>query len=276
MDGDALKQMLLQALQGKRDTPPMSSGAPVEVPFERNGVSVKLPSQRSNSDPCFGVPRTSSDDGCFLGQNAKAAMSTVAGLAAQAPPPIARLPLQVLAPVSSAPTAAAESTAPATPDAYPFHVQLHELELKHRLGHGSSGSTYLANFKGGKVAVKVANSDLASMESWRHEVSVLAQLRHPNLIRCLAAVEAPPSFCLVLEYCDGGDVGAALQKPTPPRFFFRIAKGVASACDYLHQVGYMHSRWCQAFPPALRTAPPIIRPPGTAHRLEAAPAHPKA
>ena len=95
-------------------------------------------------------------------------------------------------------------------------------------------------YKGSEVAVKVANSDRCSVESWRTELAVLTQLRHPSLICCLACVEAPLSFGLVLEYCDGGDVCEALRRPTPPGFFLRVAKGVASAAAYLHQAGYMH------------------------------------
>ena len=107
-------------------------------------------------------------------------------------------------------------------------VRLDELEMKHALGHGescmprsspnakvckalflpsfsgSAGSAFLATYKGNEVAVKVANSDRGSVESWRTELAALTQLRHPNLICCLACVEAPLSFGLVLEYCDGG------------------------------------------------------------------------
>lgn len=143
-------------------------------------------------------------------------------------------------------------------------VRLEELQMMHALGEGercmhgaflpectqytiphtpvsgSAGSTFLAMYQGRKVAVKVANSDRCSVESWRTELAVLTQLRHPSLICCLACVEAPLSFGLVLEYCDGGDVGEALKRPTPPGFFLRVAKGVASAAAYLHQAGYMH------------------------------------
>ena len=58
----------------------------------------------------------------------------------------------------------------------------------------------MAMYRGSKVAVKVANSDRCSVESWRTELAVLTQLRHPNLICCLACVEAPLSFGLVLEF----------------------------------------------------------------------------
>mmetsp|Transcript_44021 Transcript_44021/g.129701 ORF Transcript_44021/g.129701 Transcript_44021/m.129701 type:complete len:240 (+) Transcript_44021:538-1257(+) len=56
----------------------------------------------------------------------------------------------------------------------------------------------------------------------------------------MGAVVEPPTLCLVLQYCPGGDVGRALQKPTPAGFTMRVAHGVAAGMSYLHRRGIMH------------------------------------
>ena len=59
------------------------------------------------------------------------------------------------------------------------------------------------------VAVKVASAGAGSLEQWRMEVHALASLDHPNVVRYLGYVASPPNFCLVLEFCEGGDLFAA-------------------------------------------------------------------
>jgi len=47
-------------------------------------------------------------------------------------------------------------------------------------------------------------------------------------------------YCLVLEYCDGGDLSVALASNTPPKFFTNVSAGVANGIFYLHKMKYMH------------------------------------
>jgi len=101
--------------------------------------------------------------------------------------------------------------------------------------------TYLASWHGATVAVKIATPCVSGRESWRAEVRALTRLHHPNVVRCMGTVVAPPTYCLVLEYCDGGDVRQALLKGgTPPGFFWRVAEGVANGMAYLHRKGVLH------------------------------------
>lgn len=53
-------------------------------------------------------------------------------------------------------------------------------------------------------------------------------------------VQEQLTYCVVLEYCDGGDLHQALQRPTPPGFFLRVAGGVATGLAFLHGRGIMH------------------------------------
>ncbi|KAK2993320.1 hypothetical protein RJ640_006808, partial [Escallonia rubra] len=44
------------------------------------------------------------------------------------------------------------------------------------------------------------------------EISILSNIRHPNIIRLFEAIETEDRIYLVLEYCDGGDLAAYLHR----------------------------------------------------------------
>eukprot|EP00962_Isochrysis_galbana_P020801 scaffold6107_cov130-Isochrysis_galbana.AAC.10 len=144
---------------------------------------------------------------------------------------------------AAGPAAAADRTTSAEDEGEPaWRIELHELLFEHRIGEGGSGATYLAEWNGAQVAVKVAGGSGASrwLESWRAEVSALTQLRHPNVVEYLGCVVEPPTYCLVLEYCPGGDLYAALRRPTPPGLAAGVLRGVAAGMTYLHSRRYIH------------------------------------
>jgi hypothetical protein len=123
-----------------------------------------------------------------------------------------------------------------------WRILLHELLFEHRIGEGGSGATYLAEWNGAQVAVKVAGGGGSSrwLEAWRAEVAALTQLRHPNFVEYLGCVVEPPTYCLVLEYCPGGDLYAALRRPTSPGLAAGVLRGVAAGMAYLHSRRYIH------------------------------------
>jgi len=123
-----------------------------------------------------------------------------------------------------------------------WEIDLYEIEFRQRIGRGLGGTTYLAKWSGQQVAVKVsANTDLG-LEGWYTEVHSLKRLHHPNVIRLLGAVynPSPQTYGLVLEYCNSGDLSKALQRPTPPNFFWKIADDVANGMGYLHRKQILH------------------------------------
>jgi len=109
-----------------------------------------------------------------------------------------------------------------------------------KIGAGSAGTTYVAHWNGARVAVKVAGCNASSMDSWRSEVDALTRLRHPNVVQYIGCVISPPTYCLVLEFCDAGDLYRALRMPTPPGLLLRVARAVATGMAYLHKRQIMH------------------------------------
>ncbi|GFH45587.1 mitogen-activated protein kinase kinase kinase 9 [Chaetoceros tenuissimus] len=123
-----------------------------------------------------------------------------------------------------------------------WEIDLYEIDFRQRIGTGVGGTTYLARWSGQEVAVKVsANTDIG-LEAWYTEINSLKRLHHPNVIRLLGAVynPSPPTYGLVLEYCNAGDLSEALKHPTPPNFFWKIADDVANGMNYLHKKQIIH------------------------------------
>ena len=118
-------------------------------------------------------------------------------------------------------------------------IGLDELVFRKRVGSGSAGATYLATFEGSTVAVKIATGS-GGIEDWKREVQALSHLQHPRIIRCIGIIAATPSFGLVLEYCEGGDLSTRLTKPTPPGFVLHVARGVTAGMMHLHHRGVLH------------------------------------
>eukprot|EP00980_Cylindrotheca_fusiformis_P003582 scaffold794_cov131-Cylindrotheca_fusiformis.AAC.6 len=123
-----------------------------------------------------------------------------------------------------------------------WDISIYEIKFNKRIGQGASATTYLADWSGQKVAVKVASITKFGLDGWRREVAALQRLHHPNVIRLMGSVEHqdPLTYCLVLEYCNSGDLNTALKYPTPCNFFFHVSISIANAMSYLHKRHIIH------------------------------------
>jgi Protein tyrosine and serine/threonine kinase len=128
------------------------------------------------------------------------------------------------------------------PSSKEWEIDLYQIRFLKRIGQGSAGTTYLGDWGGTNVAVKVASITEMGLDGWRKEVQALQMLHHPNIIRLLGSVyhPSPLTFCLVLEYCNAGDLSDALLKPTPPEFWSHVAISIAKGMTYLHHRGIIH------------------------------------
>lgn len=127
-----------------------------------------------------------------------------------------------------------------------WEISLYDVEFQKRIGRGAAGTTYLGKWCGQQVAIKVAAINNIGLEGWSNELKSLKKLHHCNIIHFLGAIynPSPLTYCLVLEYCNGGDLDTYLHgnggSSTPPNFFETVAKGVASGLLYLHKKNIMH------------------------------------
>lgn len=99
------------------------------------------------------------------------------------------------------------------------------------------------------VAIKVIKSphnrdSKKRLESaLKRELEILAVLRHPCTPRLLATDFNPDRFCIVLPYCEGGDLfdlAVTHRKQLSPLLIRRIFAEVAIAVAYLHSKNIVH------------------------------------
>ena len=109
------------------------------------------------------------------------------------------------------------------------------------LGRGSYGSVAVGSFRGQSVAVKELHSSIRSPyydKLLRREISLMAKIRHPNLLLFIAAVLDKPGHSdpiIITELLDT-DLRSAYQdgKLSNNRVRLIILRDVAAALNYLH------------------------------------------
>ncbi|KAJ6690839.1 SERINE/THREONINE-PROTEIN KINASE TNNI3K-RELATED [Salix koriyanagi] len=107
--------------------------------------------------------------------------------------------------------------------------ELNPLELQVRKSDGiTKGMFQVAKWNGTKVAVKILEKDLCadpeSINAFKHELTLLEKVRHPNVIQFVGAVTQNLPMMIVAEYHSKGDLATL-------RFALDIARGI----NYLHE-----------------------------------------
>ncbi|GMF60732.1 unnamed protein product [Phytophthora fragariaefolia] len=142
---------------------------------------------------------------------------------------------------SSSSSSSSSSSPPSVSGSIPFS----ELALGKVVGAGRSGATYSAHWRGRHVAAKVVDasggrSDELLRELQREE-HVAGALRHENVVAFLGSAAAPPRYCLVFEFLEGGTLAALLrQSRSAPLDVFRLAADMARGMSYLHEHAVVH------------------------------------
>ena len=136
-------------------------------------------------------------------------------------------------------------------------IPIENLKFLKRVGRGGNGTTYRGSWSTNdksdlEVAIKVAAITEQGKEGWETEVHLLQSLRfsHPNVIQIygyssmrqsqLSYQEAIETRCLVMEYCNAGDLSAALRLRTPRNFVLKTSKSISKGMAFLHENGIIH------------------------------------
>jgi len=127
----------------------------------------------------------------------------------------------------------------------PWEIPFSEVSLISRIGQGSYGEVWHGRWRGTDVAVKRLWGLQGSLEEaasaardFHREISLLARIRHPNVVMFLGACCAGPDVALVMEYCPRGTLHRLLHRsagavpPLPMRL--RMAAHVARGMLALH------------------------------------------
>ncbi|KAL4443708.1 hypothetical protein ABPG75_011445 [Micractinium tetrahymenae] len=156
-------------------------------------------------------------------------------------------------------TAATAGTAPSRRSAtgvnvQPWEIAYQDLQLLEECGEGSFGRVFRAKWHETEVAAKVllvggsGNRRAASIPTHallklEEEASLLASLRHPNVVSFYGICRDPP--CIVTEYCANGsltDTLAAARESPSVAALLVWPRRLAMALDAANGMLYLHNR----------------------------------
>uniref|UniRef100_A0A0A0KZE2 non-specific serine/threonine protein kinase n=1 Tax=Cucumis sativus TaxID=3659 RepID=A0A0A0KZE2_CUCSA len=129
-------------------------------------------------------------------------------------------------------------------------LNLSNFQLLKRLGYGDIGSVYLVELRGTDTFFAMKVMDKASLASRNKllraqtEREILGLLDHPFLPTLYSYFETDKFYCLVMEFCSGGNLHSLRQKQPNKYFTEEAARFYASevllALEYLHMLGIVY------------------------------------
>ncbi|OMO63652.1 hypothetical protein COLO4_32271 [Corchorus olitorius] len=129
-------------------------------------------------------------------------------------------------------------------------IGLSNFRLLKRLGYGDIGSVYLVELRGTNAYFAMKIMDKASLASRNKllraqtEREILGLLDHPFLPTLYSYFDTDKFYCLVMEFCSGGNLHSLRQKQPNKHFTEEAARFYASevllALEYLHMLGIVY------------------------------------
>ncbi|KAA8525165.1 hypothetical protein F0562_006971 [Nyssa sinensis] len=125
-------------------------------------------------------------------------------------------------------------------EAAEWEVQWEDLQIGERIGIGSYGEVYHADWNGTEVAVKkFMDQDISgdALVQFKCEVEIMLRLRHPNVVLFMGAVTHPPNLSILTEFLPRGSLYKLLHRPNiqiDEKRRMRMALDVAKGMNYLH------------------------------------------
>ncbi|KAK7269254.1 hypothetical protein RIF29_21974 [Crotalaria pallida] len=115
-----------------------------------------------------------------------------------------------------------------------------DLVIGERIGLGSYGEVYRADWNGTEVAVKkFLDQDFsgAALSEFKSEVRIMRRLRHPNVVLFMGAVTRPPNLSIISEFIPRGSLNRLLHRPNcqiDEKRRIKMALDVARGMNCLH------------------------------------------
>jgi pSer/pThr/pTyr-binding forkhead associated (FHA) protein len=139
--------------------------------------------------------------------------------------------------------AACRSEAASLPQPVPYYTTLREL------GRGAMGVVYQArhNLTRQIVALKLIMPETATTRSaidrFQREMSVISQLRHPNIVECYEQGMTRGQFWFAMEYVAGTNLETLAKAQTgryPVEQGCRLTCQILKGLEQAHQLGFVH------------------------------------
>ncbi|KAA8536949.1 hypothetical protein F0562_029427 [Nyssa sinensis] len=143
------------------------------------------------------------------------------------------------------PSSSVESRAtrvdPVIDDVGDTEIPWEHLVIGERIGLGSYGEVYHADWNGTEVAVKkFLDQDFsgAALEEFKREVRIMRRLRHPNVVLFMGAVTRPPNLSIVTEFLPRGSLYRIIHRP---RFQIDEKRRIKMALDVAKGMNCLHT-----------------------------------
>ncbi|ACE06732.1 hypothetical protein Aasi_1443 [Candidatus Amoebophilus asiaticus 5a2] len=126
-----------------------------------------------------------------------------------------------------------------------YEIPYQALHFQQELGRGGFGIVYKGAYQDKLVAIKqLMNQDLskALIHNFKQEISMMARLESPYVIKFIGACFQAPHYSLVMDYMPNGDLYHFLQKPGQIdwQLRYQIATDIGHGVNYLHSHGIIH------------------------------------
>ena len=115
------------------------------------------------------------------------------------------------------------------------------------IGEGGMSEVYLVQDNlDRQFALKTLSANLSRDSSFRErfkqEAKIMSTLHHPNIVQLHSYFEEEDTFCLVMEYVEGGSLKDLIKEigPIPESRALNIFSHVADALSYAHDKGVIH------------------------------------
>ncbi|KAG6482349.1 hypothetical protein ZIOFF_058980 [Zingiber officinale] len=130
-------------------------------------------------------------------------------------------------------------------------IDLRKLNMGMAFAQGAFGKLYRGTYDGEDVAIKLLEKPENDPErahlmeqQFGQEVMMLANLKHPNIVKFIGACRKPMVWCIVTEYAKGGSVRQFLMKrqnrSVPLKLAVKQALDIAKGMEYVHGLGFIH------------------------------------
>ncbi|GAX75441.1 hypothetical protein CEUSTIGMA_g2885.t1 [Chlamydomonas eustigma] len=122
-----------------------------------------------------------------------------------------------------------------------WEINHRELTFGPRIGIGSYGEVYKGTWRGTEVAIKrllEQNLSASTVREFRDETSIMARLRHPNVVLFMGAVVQPNHLAIVTQFCPRGPLYDILHRRN---FQIDSKRRLSMAADIARGMLYLHS-----------------------------------
>ncbi|KAL3352971.1 hypothetical protein AABB24_020781 [Solanum stoloniferum] len=130
-------------------------------------------------------------------------------------------------------------------------IDLRRLTIGQAFAQGSFGKLYKGTCNGEDVTIKLLERpeyDLANAhfmeQQFQHEVMMLANLKHPNIVRFIGACRKAMVWCILTEYARGGSVCQFLTRwqnqAVPLKLAVKQVLDVARGMEHVHGLNLIH------------------------------------